>query len=49
MKEDAWRKCYKLVEKYDNEMCDAWKEEVDKLMIFVRCDVFNIPAFADDL
>ena len=36
MKEDAWRKCHKLVEKYDNEMCGAWKEEVDKLMIFVR-------------
>lgn len=35
-KGDSWNKCHKLAEKYDNEMCDAWKEEVDKLLIFVR-------------
>ena len=35
-KGDSWNKCHKLTEKYDNEMCDAWKEEVDKLLIFVR-------------
>ena len=40
-KGDSWNKCHKLTEKYDNEMCDAWKEEVDKLLIFVR-DFFDI-------
>jgi hypothetical protein len=24
-----------MTEKYDNELCEAWKEEVDKLLIFV--------------
>jgi hypothetical protein len=33
---DSWTKCHKLTEKYDDDMCDAWKEEVDKLLIFVR-------------
>ena len=33
--EDGWKKCKAMVEKYDDEMCDAWKDEVDKLLIFV--------------
>jgi len=33
---DAWTKCHNLTERYDDDMCDAWKEEVDKLLIFVR-------------
>ena len=32
----SWTKCHQLTERYDDDMCDAWKEEVDKLLIFVR-------------
>jgi len=33
---DPWQKCHRLTEKHDEEMCEAWKEEIDKLLIFVR-------------
>ena len=39
---NSWTKCHELTEKYDNDMCDAWKEEVDKLLIFVRTAVSSI-------
>ncbi|KAF8800057.1 hypothetical protein BYT27DRAFT_7342631 [Phlegmacium glaucopus] len=45
MKEDAWQKCYKMTEKYDNEMCAAWKEEVDKLLIFAGLFSATITSF----
>ncbi|KAF8154424.1 hypothetical protein B0H34DRAFT_660573 [Crassisporium funariophilum] len=44
-KGDAWHKCHKLTEKYDNEMCDAWKEEVDKLLIFAGLFSATVTAF----
>ena len=28
-----------MAEKYDNERCEAWRDEVDKLLIFV-CKFF---------
>ncbi len=33
---NSWTKCHELTEKYDNDMCEAWKDEVDKLLVFVR-------------
>jgi hypothetical protein len=33
---DNWEKCLKAVEKYDNDMCTSWKEEIDTLLVFVR-------------
>ncbi|KDR79392.1 hypothetical protein GALMADRAFT_137234 [Galerina marginata CBS 339.88] len=44
-KGDAWQKCNELTEKYDNEMCDAWKEEVDKLLIFAGLFSATITSF----
>ncbi|KAF9524905.1 hypothetical protein CPB83DRAFT_860440 [Crepidotus variabilis] len=44
-KGDSWHKCHKLTEKYDNEMCDAWKEEVDKLLIFAGLFSATVTAF----
>ena len=34
--EDDWKEFNALVEKYDNGMCGAWKDAVDKLLVFVR-------------
>ena len=34
--DDGWQKFNAIVEKYDNGMCGAWKDEVDNLLIFVR-------------
>ncbi|KAH9476274.1 hypothetical protein JR316_0011847 [Psilocybe cubensis] len=44
-KDDSWKKCHSIVEKYDNEMCDAWKDEVDKLLIFAGLFSATITAF----
>ncbi|PPQ75728.1 hypothetical protein CVT24_002581 [Panaeolus cyanescens] len=44
-KGDSWHRCHKLAEKYDNEMCDAWKEEVDKLLIFAGLFSATVTAF----
>ncbi|KAF9560785.1 hypothetical protein CPC08DRAFT_461028 [Agrocybe pediades] len=44
-KGDSWQKCRKLAEKYDTEMCDAWKEEVDKLLIFAGLFSATVTAF----
>src|SRR5688572_4991207 len=38
-KGNSWQRCRRMVDKYDEEMCDAWKEEVDKLLIFVSLNV----------
>ncbi|KAF9044185.1 hypothetical protein BJ165DRAFT_1330552, partial [Panaeolus papilionaceus] len=42
---DSWQRCHQLAEKYDNEMCDAWKEEVDKLLIFAGLFSATVTAF----
>ncbi|PPR07529.1 hypothetical protein CVT26_013553, partial [Gymnopilus dilepis] len=42
---DAWQKCHNLAEKYDNDLCDAWKEEVDKLLIFAGLFSATVTAF----
>ncbi|EDR09582.1 uncharacterized protein LACBIDRAFT_326040 [Laccaria bicolor S238N-H82] len=42
---DAWQKCHAMVEKHDNEMCDAWRDEVDKLLIFAGLFSGVVTAF----
>jgi hypothetical protein len=32
---DNWEKCLAAVEKYDNDMCTSWKEDIDTLLVFV--------------
>lgn len=32
---NPWRNWQQRVEKFDNESCAAWKDEIDKLMVFV--------------
>ncbi|KAF8960793.1 hypothetical protein BDZ97DRAFT_1905772 [Flammula alnicola] len=44
-KGDSWQKCHELTEKYDNELCDAWKDEVDKLLIFAGLFSATLTAF----
>ncbi|TFK67150.1 hypothetical protein BDN72DRAFT_899178 [Pluteus cervinus] len=34
----GWQECYKYVNEYDEDMCESWKDEIDKLLIFAsRC------------
>ncbi|KAJ2933029.1 hypothetical protein H1R20_g4068, partial [Candolleomyces eurysporus] len=42
---DSWHKCRRLADKYDDGMCAAWKEEVDKLLIFAGLFSATITAF----
>lgn len=35
-KGDPWEECFKLVQKFDEEMCRGWREEIDTLLVFVR-------------
>ena len=44
---DEWQKCNAMVKKYDNEMCDVLKDEVDKMLIFVCTS--TMPRFAAEL
>ncbi|KAF8069128.1 hypothetical protein FPV67DRAFT_1669153 [Lyophyllum atratum] len=42
---DHWEDCHKLVKKYDKDMCDAWRDEVDKLLIFAGLFSAAVTAF----
>ncbi|KAF9444719.1 hypothetical protein P691DRAFT_806955 [Macrolepiota fuliginosa MF-IS2] len=42
---DSWQKCHHLVKRYDDDMCDAWREEVDKLLIFAGLFSATVTAF----
>ncbi|KAF6760650.1 hypothetical protein DFP72DRAFT_959949 [Ephemerocybe angulata] len=42
---NPWQRCRKLVDRYDDGMCAAWKEEVDKLLIFSGLFSATITAF----
>lgn len=33
-KDEAWQGCVEVVEKYDAEMCKAYREEIDTLLVF---------------
>jgi len=32
---DPWGTCVEKVREYDNDICDVWRDEIDKLLIFV--------------
>jgi hypothetical protein len=36
---DNWEKCLAAVEKYDNDMYQSWKEEIDTLLVFVSANL----------
>jgi hypothetical protein len=40
-KEDPWEGCFKQVQKYDEEMCRGWREEVDTLLVFVSAPTLS--------
>ncbi|KAF8636072.1 hypothetical protein AX17_003779 [Amanita inopinata Kibby_2008] len=42
---DHWAHCRKLVDKHDKDMCDAWKDGVDKLLIFAGLFSSVVTAF----
>ncbi|KAF8650332.1 hypothetical protein AX16_005294 [Volvariella volvacea WC 439] len=42
--EESWR-LYKEVEKHDNEMCQAWNEEIQNLLIFSSLFAATVTAF----
>ncbi|KAF8639871.1 hypothetical protein AX17_001126 [Amanita inopinata Kibby_2008] len=31
---DPWTQCHELIQNHDKEMCDAWRSEVDNLLLF---------------
>ncbi|PFH47376.1 hypothetical protein AMATHDRAFT_67872 [Amanita thiersii Skay4041] len=45
---DNWEHCLKLVQEYDRDMCQAWKEEIDKLLIFAGLFSAAVTAFASE-
>ncbi|TEB34327.1 hypothetical protein FA13DRAFT_1729840 [Coprinellus micaceus] len=44
-KEDHWEGCFKQVQKYDEEMCRGWREEVDTLLVFAGLFSAAVTAF----
>ncbi|KAJ2915917.1 hypothetical protein MD484_g4506, partial [Candolleomyces efflorescens] len=42
---DAWTICFDLGRKYDKERCDAWRDEVDKLLLFAALFSAVVTAF----
>lgn len=45
---EAWQGCGKLVEKYDKEMCDAYREQIDTLLTFAGLFSAVVTAFVVD-
>ncbi|TFK68960.1 hypothetical protein BDN72DRAFT_797047 [Pluteus cervinus] len=43
---DQWEALHKMVERHDEEMCDAWKDELDKLLISAGLFTAAMTAFA---
>jgi hypothetical protein len=43
-KGDPWEESFKLVQKFDEEMCRGWREEIDTLLVFVRLPTMIIPV-----
>ncbi|PFH49574.1 hypothetical protein AMATHDRAFT_62892 [Amanita thiersii Skay4041] len=44
-KGDPWVHCRSLADKYDKNMCEAWRDEVDKLLIFAGLFSSAVTAF----
>ncbi|TFK63819.1 hypothetical protein BDN72DRAFT_802919, partial [Pluteus cervinus] len=43
--QSCWEKCYRYVKEYDEDMCKAWKDEIDKLLIFAGLFSAAVTAF----
>lgn len=44
-KTDPWQTCVSLISKYDKEMCDSWREEVNMLLLFASLFSAIVTAF----
>ncbi|KAH9478609.1 hypothetical protein JR316_0009066 [Psilocybe cubensis] len=44
-KDDPWDECFKLVLKFDEEMCRGWREEIDTLLVFAGLFSAAVTAF----
>ncbi|TFK38193.1 hypothetical protein BDQ12DRAFT_606272, partial [Crucibulum laeve] len=44
--DQPWEKCHKYVRKYDEDMIDAWRDEVEHLLIFAGLFSAIVTAFA---
>ncbi|TFK36544.1 hypothetical protein BDQ12DRAFT_243838 [Crucibulum laeve] len=43
---EPWEVCYRLVRNYDKKTCDAWRDEVDKLLIFAGLFSAAVTSFS---
>ncbi|TFK63818.1 hypothetical protein BDN72DRAFT_775447 [Pluteus cervinus] len=43
--QSCWEQCYKRVKEYDEDMCKAWKDEIDKLLVFAGLFSAAVTAF----
>ncbi|TFK36508.1 hypothetical protein BDQ12DRAFT_242723 [Crucibulum laeve] len=46
--EDPWKTCHELVSNFDRDMCDAWTDEIEKLLIFAGLFSAAVTAFVVD-
>ncbi|KAF9467945.1 hypothetical protein BDZ94DRAFT_1318466 [Collybia nuda] len=44
-KGDPWEETFKLVQKFDEEMCRGWREEIDTLLVFAGLFSAAVTAF----
>ncbi|KAF9467949.1 hypothetical protein BDZ94DRAFT_1210492 [Collybia nuda] len=44
-KGDPWEEAFKLVQKFDEEMCRGWREEIDTLLVFAGLFSAAVTAF----
>ncbi|KAF8888548.1 hypothetical protein BD779DRAFT_1672226 [Infundibulicybe gibba] len=42
---DSWKACHELAERYDRGMCEAWRDEIDKLLIFAGLFSATVTVF----
>lgn len=44
-KDLAWQKCYNIAEKYDNDICQTYREQLDTLLVFAGLFSAVVTAF----
>lgn len=44
-KGDPWEECFKQVQRFDEEMCRGWREEIDTLLVFAGLFSAAVTAF----
>ncbi|KAJ2914557.1 hypothetical protein MD484_g5861, partial [Candolleomyces efflorescens] len=44
-KGDPWEECFNQVQKFDDEMCRGWREEIDTLLVFAGLFSAAVTAF----